>query len=628
MDHVGLEMYKRFKSHMDYHCEELSGTWRQFITCLRVDAHPSDLRPFYEVNVERTKTPYRENEISISQIFPSFPPPRAPRVKAVAIPEPLKVRMITKAEAETKCLQPLQRALFEYLRSQPQFVLTHGVKFTNDVDFDEKLEWIERIEKCIQRIRSLKSEGDLWLSGDYTAATDNFPISVTNALVEGILSEIDHEPTKRWVRYEVSPHEIEYPFNLGKGKQTSGQLMGSLLSFPLLCFLNDFIISRSGAEKGKYLINGDDVVALGSESFIHQWKSDAPKVGLSLSQGKNFIDEHFCTVNSQLFYDGKVQHTGKVSLSTRYGKSIANCFSEMQFYYGTSPELKREFIRRNLLELRKTPRSLSVPVSHGGLGRVFGQDLKSSRHAVDVYLHDYLSTFKRSLPVPGLDMVRAMRIPIGILTDDDIQLAGSPASNDILDLLGTLETSPKEATDSSDLTFAQLSSAIDLAEKVDKRRLNQLRGRPIQKFPPLEHVRYRTLFVEKGKVGFLKERIISLSMNLLLTKIDLGLEEDPDEAFNMIHQEFLDDTCPLFGEQMVRDLEGVRFDPRIPSDMSGSGDTRVESSETSQNADLQPGGQDGIENTDYEHQMLSLEPKIVTHLGRSEDLAFLLQDQQ
>jgi len=225
-------------------------------------------------------------------------------------------------------------------------------------------------------------------------------------------------------------------------------------------------------------------------------------------------------------------------------------------------------------------------------------------------------------------MVRAMRIPIGILTDDDIQLAGSPASNDILDLLGTLETSPKEATDSSDLTFAQLSSAIDLAEKVDKRRLNQLRGRPIQKFPPLEHVRYRTLFVEKGKVGFLKERIISLSMNLLLTKIDLGLEEDPDEAFNMIHQEFLDDTCPLFGEQMVRDLEGVRFDPRIPSDMSGSGDTRVESSETSQNADLQPGGQDGIENTDYEHQMLSLEPKIVTHLGRSEDLAFLLQDQQ
>jgi hypothetical protein len=285
MDHVGLEMYKRFKSHMDYHCEELSGTWRQFITCLRVDARPSDLRPFYEVNVERTKTPYRENEISISQIFPSFPPPRVPRVKAVAIPEPLKVRMITKAEAETKCLQPLQKALFEYLRSQPQFALTHGVKFTNDVDFDEKLEWIERIEKCIQRIRSLGSENDLWLSGDYTAATDNFPISVTNALIEGILSEIDHEPTKRWVRYEVSPHEIEYPFNLGKGKQTSGQLMGSLLSFPLLCFLNDFIISRSGAEKGKYLINGDDVVALGSEDFIRQWRSDAPKVGLSLSQG-------------------------------------------------------------------------------------------------------------------------------------------------------------------------------------------------------------------------------------------------------------------------------------------------------------------------------------------------------
>jgi hypothetical protein len=258
---------------------------------------------------------------------------------------------------------------------------------------------------------------------------------------------------------------------------------------------------------------------------------------------------------------------------------------------------------------------------------VFGRDLKSSRHAVDVYIHDYLSTFKKSLPVPGIDSIRAMRVPIGILTDDDIALAGSPASNDILDLLGTLETSSKEAPESQDLSFAQLRSVIDLAEKVDKRRLNQLRGRPIQKFPPLEHVRYRTLFVEKGKVGFLKERIISLSMNLLLTKIDLGLEDDPDEAFNMIHREFLDDTCPLFGEQMIRDLEGVRFDPRNPSGLPGPGDTHVEVSEASQDPDLQSCGQDGIENSDYEHQMLSLEPRIVTHMGRSRDLAFLLQGQ-
>jgi hypothetical protein len=106
-------------------------------------------------------------------------------------------------------------------------------------------------------------------------------------------------------------------------------------------------------------------------------------------------------------------------------------------------------------------------------------------------------------------------------------------------------------------------------------------------------------------------------MNLLLSKIDLGLEDDPDEAFNAIHQEFLDDTCPLFGEQMIRDLEGVRFDPRTPSITPGSGDTHVDVSETSQGESLQSVGQDGIENSDYEHQMLSLEPKIVTHLGRS-----------
>nr|QUS52657.1 RNA-dependent RNA polymerase [Mute swan feces associated narna-like virus 6] len=630
IDHVGTNVFSRFRTHMDFHCQELSGTWRQVISCLRVNSNAEDLRPFHSVFAERVKTPYLENDVSISQIFHSFPPYRAPRVQAVALPEPLKVRMITKAEAETKCLQPLQRALFEYLKSQPQFVLTHGVKFTNDSDFDEKLEWIERIEKCIQEIQSLRKEGDLWLSGDYTAATDNFPLSVTNALVEGILSQIDHEPTKRWVRYEVSPHTIEYPHGLGSGKQTSGQLMGSLLSFPLLCFLNDFIVSRSGVEKGKYLINGDDIVALGQSEFISTWRRDAPKVGLSLSLGKNFIDEHFCTVNSQLFYDAKVQHTGKVSLSTRYGKSISNCFSEMQFYYGTHPELKREFIRRNLLELRKTPRSLSVPIDRGGLGRVFGEDLKSSRHAVDVYLTDYLRSFSRSLPVPGLSHLRAMRIPIGILTDEDIDLAGSPVENTILELLGSLETNPKapDPDVSTDLTFSQLKSSCELAVKCDSRRVNQLRSRSIRRFPPLDHVRYRTIFVEKGKVGFLKERVISLALNLLLTKVDFGLEDDPDIAFNVIHQEFLDDCDPLFGEQVIRDMVNVSFD----IDSSEPGDDKVSSSEAFQRnpmTDLvdivnQHSGEKSVDYSDYEHQILDLEPRIVQKSGGPRDLVLLL----
>nr|UJQ92884.1 MAG: putative RNA-dependent RNA polymerase [Narnaviridae sp.] len=559
---VATDMVTRFREHMDFHCSELSGTWRQFITCLRISEKPSELRPFHDLFVERQDFPYESNDISISQIFSSYPPAKSPVVHAIAIPEPLKVRMITKAEAETKCLQPLQQALFRYLMGKPQFGLTHGLAFRKREDFGDQLEWIYRIEAEIQKILCKRSEGDVWLSGDYKSATDAFPMSVTNALLEGILSEIDHLPTKAWARYEVSSHQIQYPCGLGSGTQTSGQLMGSLLSFPLLCFLNDFIVRRSGAEEGKYLINGDDVVVLGSREFISNWKRDAPKVGLSLSVGKNFVDEHFCVINSQLFYDGNVQHTGKVSLGARLGKSISRCFAEMQFYYGFDAELKREFVRRNLLELRKTPRCLSVPVSHGGLGLSFLEDLTPGliRKSIECYLHDYTKPYLKSLPIPGMDHLRALRVPVGFFSDDEMVLGGgNPIENEVLDLLSSLETDPPDDSESEydDLSHTQLSKSIRLIKLASERRFNQTLARDLKTFPLLGSLRFRTVFVEKGKVGFLKERILALTMDLLISEIDkrpLGVLSDPEFAFCDIHREFLDELDPLFGSQFSHDF--------------------------------------------------------------------------
>lgn len=561
IDSVVLDILSRFRSHMDFHEEQLSGTWRQMVSCLGIHSRPSAERPFYDIFVEKKTIPFDKRDVSISYLFPAYPPPRAPVVDAVAIPEPLKVRMITKAEAETKCLQPLQRALFAYLKSRPQFVLTHGVSWGNNEEFDEKLEWILRIESEIQSIHSRRSSEDLWLSGDYTAATDNFPMSITNALIEGILSQIDHEPTKRWVRYEVSSHEIRYPFGLGSGKQTSGQLMGSLLSFPLLCFLNDFIIREAGFEEGKYLINGDDVVALGPRSVIEEWRRKAPTVGLSLSQGKNFIDPHFCTVNSQLFYDAQVQHTGKVSLSTRYGKTLSRCFAEMQYYYGFEDELRREFIRRNLVELRKTPRSLYVPVQWGGLGLRF-EDLSPGimQKAIQVYLHDFTRPFLRSLPVPGCDHIRALRIPVGFFSDEDFDLAGGePLENEVFDLLSSLELDPPEVNEDEviDLTHSDLSKSLRVLKSADERKVNQLVGADLRLFPKLGTLRYRTIFIEKGKVGFIKERVLSLVLNLLQIEIGVGrfdIKNDPDSLFLEIKREFEFESDPLFGSDFIRDF--------------------------------------------------------------------------
>nr|UJQ92648.1 MAG: putative RNA-dependent RNA polymerase [Narnaviridae sp.] len=543
------DFVSRYREHVDFHAHNLTGSWRQTIACLGAEVS-QDLPPFYNFFVERKKYPSDKNDVSVSILFPEYPPHHPPRVDAVAIPEPLKVRMITKAEAETKCLQPFQRALFQYLKSKPQFVLTHGVSWGNNPDFEKKLEWIYRIESEIQSIRLRSSDGDLWLSGDYTAATDNFPMSVTNALVEGILSRISHEPTRAWVRYEVSPHRIKYPGETQLWTQTSGQLMGSLLSFPLLCFLNDFIVSESGFEVGKYLINGDDVVALGSRSVIDQWRVNAPKVGLDLSIGKNFVDPSFCCVNSQLFYDGNVQHTGKVSCQTRYGKTLSYCYSESQFYYGCSEEIHREFVRRNIVELRKTPRSLCVDRSHGGLGLFHisrpSLDLQLAKR---VFIHDWLKPFARSVAVPGYDFLRALQVPVGIFSDEEMELGGGdPEENRLLDLLLSLGMGEEEVVSDGDLTHSSfLKREKEYNRDENVRPINQLSQTDFSLFPSLGQQRTRTIFVQKGRVGFLKSRIQNLALRQLVD-YTRNVVSDPEEGFVEIQRELLDREDPLFSE--------------------------------------------------------------------------------
>nr|UJQ92771.1 MAG: putative RNA-dependent RNA polymerase [Narnaviridae sp.] len=542
---------KEFRLHIDYHEEELSSYWRQTVTKQRISVKQLSA-PFYSVYSEKIGVSLLPSDVTVSQVFPRFPPYHPPVVQAIAIKEPLKVRMITKAEAETKVLQPFQWALFEYLKTQPQFSLTHGVSRGFDGEFEDKLAWIYRIESEIQSILSRSSDEDeLWLSGDYSSATDDFPMSVTNALIEGILSQISHEPTKMWVRYEVSPHHIRYPG--GKvGKQTCGQLMGSLLSFPLLCFLNDYVISRSGFKKGSYMINGDDVVARGTLSNILRWKELCPKVNLTLSQGKNFVHPKFCTVNSQLFWEGTVQHTGKVSCQTRHGKTLSRCYSEVQFYYGNHDRLRREFIRRNLHELRECPSSLDIPISHGGLGLVW-----SHRPGVDmalgkrVYLAKYLQPLSKSHSVPGYDFLRALPVPVGLFTQEEYELGGGlPQSVRTLELLQSLED-PRDST-SRDFSQADLRLYQDQT-KTFTRLKNKLHQFPLKQFPPLGVLRYEIIYIAKDRVTFLKKKSLQVALDLLLDYLlqggsgadsmnpDIIWEEYTDEIINRENIESLFD---------------------------------------------------------------------------------------
>ena len=113
------------------------------------------------------------------------------------------------------------------------------------------------------------------------------------------------------------------------GVQTNGQLMGNILSFPLLCIANycayhiaieryklsqienyagpdenlpsrNLRVKRVMAEY-PVRINGDDILFRSTGEQYDEWKNAVKSIGFNLSLGKNFAHPYFCQINSQLF---------------------------------------------------------------------------------------------------------------------------------------------------------------------------------------------------------------------------------------------------------------------------------------------------------------------------------------
>lgn len=303
-------------------------------------------------------------------------------VQTVAIPEPLKVRVITKAFAETQALKPLQEAMWHALGEYPEFKLSHGVD----------------PQEAVDDLLPFKSEDHYWLSGDYEAATDNLSCPASQQALKWILEEIDDPVVSNWALWENGEHMVSYPLwtGLAPVHQRNGQLMGSFLSFPLLCLLNSTTVRGI---TDHFRINGDDLLALMTPAQKESWWSRASSLGLIPSIGKNFFSKEFCTINSQMFVFGSQMKVGRPSLRFRGGRPIQNTFHDLCQFLGKLPNMSN-YVRRNKESLRLTLRSLDVPKTHGGLGNVFVDpnqgDCQMRRL---VYLHDLLKDRKRTLYV-------------------------------------------------------------------------------------------------------------------------------------------------------------------------------------------------------------------------------------
>lgn len=311
--------------------------WRQTVYDLKDKFYlkSEQFSPLAEVNEERIYT------------FPSFPPADLPKVRVCAVAKPLGTRMVTCGDAELHVLKPLQVAMHKALGTYKKFRATHG----------------DELESILPTLGELRQD-QVILSGDYESATDGMNMDLSNSLLNGILSQIDHLPTREWAIYENGHHIVEYPdwTQLKPIKQTTGQLMGSLLSFPLLCLANDLITDLAGITKQK-LINGDDLLAHCTLKQVAEWKRIGTACGMKPSVGKNYYSRKFGTFNSQLVLDGHHVHYTNLKLVSRK-ESIGNCAKVAQLC-GISKSL---MVRRSKQFLKTCPQSLDVSIKKGGLG--------------------------------------------------------------------------------------------------------------------------------------------------------------------------------------------------------------------------------------------------------------------
>jgi len=224
------------------------------------------------------------------------------RCRAVAIPEALKVRVVTGGPEKPYYIASyIQKLVHGLMRNHPTFRLIGKSLQPEDVAW------------CVSGMQ----DGWVMNSGDYKKATDLLHRMLSVRCAERISERLGLGPRSRemFVSTLVS-HSLSYePSKFGGEtrewfQQRRGQLMGSPTSFPVLCIVNAAISRRSlelslgrrlSLIDTRMLVNGDDILFACPPEAISVWRDLTARAGLEMSVGKNFVSDKFCTVNSELY---------------------------------------------------------------------------------------------------------------------------------------------------------------------------------------------------------------------------------------------------------------------------------------------------------------------------------------
>jgi len=236
----------------------------------------------------------------------------------IAICEPLKVRVVTCGPAVSYwLLRPVQQFFWQALKEHPCFTL---------VGQPASAAIMERLGFC--------DEGEVYVSADYKAATDNLLSRYCQYAAERACRKVrmPYWLTSLTVRALIG-HYLDYEEmeDIGDGlsrkffrQQRNGQLMGSPVSFPFLNLLNAAycraailedrvrsLSSPSWAEVDqifnttlrelRLLCNGDDAAFTATLNAFKIWQDLAKFGGLEPSMGKTYVSAWWVQINSQIF---------------------------------------------------------------------------------------------------------------------------------------------------------------------------------------------------------------------------------------------------------------------------------------------------------------------------------------
>jgi len=204
-----------------------------------------------------------------------------------------KPRIVTLYSSfNTEVLKPLHACLYSLLKRKGWFLVGSPTR--------EKL--VHLLDGCA---------GSRWLSFDYSSATDKIKLAYVRAMIDVLkqksvgLSEDESRCLDVLGNLRIDGFTAE-----------SGQPMGSLMSFPLLCLVNKTVVDMalttlmtSGKIQFKEwtghrcLINGDDLLTrdVSSGGLVEAIETEGAHVGLVVNKDKTMSDPEYGEINSTVF---------------------------------------------------------------------------------------------------------------------------------------------------------------------------------------------------------------------------------------------------------------------------------------------------------------------------------------